>query len=453
MTSKDGSVRARLVARGFEEYSFFAKDSPTVGKGAMRAFLTIASSRRWRVKTTDIKSAFLQGEELDRDVYIRPPKESNTPNGFIWKLRHGLYGLKDGARQFFISVRKELLSIGCLQSKFDPAMFLKVNDGCLSGILCCHVDDFLHAGNGSFEAVMVKLRARFLAGKIEDGDFKYIGFRIIQEANSIKLDHSEYITNLHQPRLEPRRASQKLDELNPSEQTLYRRLVGQLNWAVQGSRPDLAYEMVDMSTKLNKATVGDLVRSIKTIGRLKEINSIQSYPQLKGNEATDWEIFVFSDAALGNLNDGKGSVGAYIVWLKDRIGNCCPIAWQSRKIKRVVRSTIAAEGLALLEGLEAATYFRELISNLLIQEPNNLPITAFVDNKSIMEALQSTRLVDDMRLRIDIAALCEMQINNQITVKWCPGKIQLANSLTKRGASGIELLNVLQRGQMPEEFM
>jgi hypothetical protein len=25
---------------------------------------------------------------------------------------------------------------------------------------------------------------------------------------------------------------------------------------------------------------------------------------------------------------------------------------------------------------------------------------------------------------------------------WCPGKVQLANSMTKRGASGIELLNV-----------
>ena len=453
ITTKNGTVKARLVARGFEEYHFIEKDSPTIGKGAMRVFLTIASSRKWRVKTTDIKSAFLQGEKLDREVYIRPPGESSTPKGFIWKLRHGLYGLKDGARKFFLSVRNELLSLGCTQSNFDPAMFMLAESGCLHGIICCHVDDFLHAGSKTFEAIMHKLCDRFLAGKMEDGDFKYIGFRIIQEVDKIILDHSGYITGLDHPRLEPGRTSQRLDELNPKEQTLYRKIVGQLNWAVQGSRPDLAFEMVDMSTKLNKATVGDLVRAIKTIGRLKEIRSIQLYPCLGGNEADDWEVFVFTDAALGNLNDGKGSVGAYIIWLKDRNGNCCPIAWQAKKIKRVVRSTIAAEGLALLEGLEAAIYYRELITNLLFLEPTNLPITAFVDNRSIMEAMQSTKLVDDMRLRIDVAALCEMQGNNSVSVKWCPGKIQLANSLTKRGASGIELLGVLQRGKMPEEFM
>ena len=51
-------------------------------------------------KTTDIKSAFLQGKTLDRGVYIKPPEESKTPQDVVWKLKHGLYGLKDGARQF-----------------------------------------------------------------------------------------------------------------------------------------------------------------------------------------------------------------------------------------------------------------------------------------------------------------------------------------------------------------
>jgi hypothetical protein len=49
-------------------------------------------------------------------------------------------------------------------------------------IMCCHVDDFLHAGNETFEAAMCKLRQRFLAGKIEEGNFRYIniGFQITQ---------------------------------------------------------------------------------------------------------------------------------------------------------------------------------------------------------------------------------------------------------------------------------
>ena len=99
------------------------RDSPTVGKGTMRIFLAISSSNNWTVKTTDIKSAFLQGQELRRDVYIKPPRESSTGQGIVWKLKHGLYGLKDGARQFNLSVKEELIKLGCKMCEIDPAMF------------------------------------------------------------------------------------------------------------------------------------------------------------------------------------------------------------------------------------------------------------------------------------------------------------------------------------------
>ena len=162
---------------------------------------------------------------------------------------------------------------------------------------------------------------------------------------------------------------------------------------------------------------------------------------------------MFSDAALGNINSGKGSTGALIIWIKDRKGNCCPICWQANNIKRVVCSTIAAEALSLQDGLESALYYRKIIEDICAVRQGTIPITAFIDHKSVTKALQSTKLVENKRLRIDIATICEMKQNNYVEVKWCPGKVQLANSMTKRGASGIELLNVLQKGKLPEEFV
>ena len=124
ITTKDRNTKARLVVRGFEEKDLeIPRDSPTVGKGAMRLFLSVAALAKWTVKTTDIKSAFLQGKELDRDIYIKTPTESKAPQHIIWKLRHGLYGLKDGARQFYESVKEELLKFGFTQCKLDPAVF------------------------------------------------------------------------------------------------------------------------------------------------------------------------------------------------------------------------------------------------------------------------------------------------------------------------------------------
>ena len=56
------------MARSYEEGDV-CKDSPTMGKSTMRLLLTIAASKGRIVKTTDIKSALLQGKVLDRDVY------------------------------------------------------------------------------------------------------------------------------------------------------------------------------------------------------------------------------------------------------------------------------------------------------------------------------------------------------------------------------------------------
>lgn len=453
ITSKNGTMKARLVARGFEEHSFIPKDSPTVGKGTIRTFLAITASEKWTIKTTDIKSAFLQGKQLDRNVFITPPVESNTPLDYIWKLKHGLYGLKDGARQFYISVKEELINLGFIQSKLDPAMFILRDTQDIHGIICCHVDDFLHAGNEFFETKIKKLRQRFLAGKIEEGTFKYIGFEVKQTEHGIVLDHSKYMNSLDHPNIEPKRAYQKEKQLTVVEQKTYRKLIGQLNWAVQGSRPDLAFELIDLSTKLKIANITDLLRAIKNIGKLKDLQPVQFFPQLQGNPKSDWEFFTFTDAALGNINDGKGSTGAHIIWIKDRTGNCCALWWQANKIKRVVRSTIAAEALSLQEGLESALYYRQTLEDIFGIEKDSLPITAFIDNKSVTEALKSTKLVDDKRLRLDIASIREMTQNNNIQVKWCPGKSQLANSMTKRGASGLELMSMLQRGRIPEEFM
>ena len=169
------------------------RDSITVGKGTIRIFLAIVSCKNCTVKTTDIRSVFLQGKELRRDVYIKPPKESETDEGVVWKLKYGLYGLKDGARQFYINVKEELLKLGCKISEMDPAMFYLHKGDKLSGIVCCHVYDFLHAGEEHFDNIMISLRKRFVAGKVEVRNFNYSGFRITQDNNDIILDQSRYV--------------------------------------------------------------------------------------------------------------------------------------------------------------------------------------------------------------------------------------------------------------------
>jgi hypothetical protein len=443
VSQKGDKVKARLVARGFEEHFVDQADSPTIGKSAVRLFLTIVASKDWTVKTTDIKSAFLQGMTLDRDVFITPPKEAGLSENKIWKLNRCLYGLNDGARKFYLSVQEHLLSkCGCEQSSLDPALFYYKIHGSLKGIICCHVDDFLHAGDEQFDReVMVGLTTRFVAGRIESSNFYYVGFELKQIHGTITLNQNNYLLDLEPGTMSITRASQKNDKLNAKEQTSLRQLVGKLNWVVHGTRPDMAFEMIDLSTKLKSGVVNDLLRAMKVIRNLRKTESYIHFPGLN-EDVNHWRFVLFTDAAHANICQGTGSISAYTVFLTDGT-LCCPLDWQANKIKRVVRSTLAAETLGLQEGFEATFYLQNLLKEIF---GILVPIHAYVDNKSVIDAIHSTKLVDDKRLRIDIAALKESLCATEMTVKWCPGDKQLSNCMTKRGASSYSLLSVLQSG-------
>ena len=103
----------------------------------------------------------------------------------------------------------------------------------------------------------------------------------------------------------------------------------------------MAFELIDLSTKLKEGTISDLSRAVKVVNRLKDIRSVISFPNLS-NKVNDWKIAVFTDAALCNINNGTASTAGYIVWLMDCHGKCSPLSWLAGKIKRVERSTIAA---------------------------------------------------------------------------------------------------------------
>ena len=160
----------------------------------------------------------------------------------------------------------------------------------------------------------------------------------------------------------------------------------------------MAFELIDLSTKLKEGKISDLSRAIKAVNRLKDIRSMISFPALSRN-IDDWKIVVFTDASLCNINTGTGSAAGHIIWLMDCHGKCCPLSWHASKIKRVVRSTIAAEALSLQEGLECGFYYRKMIEDMLGISTKTIPIIAYVDNKSVIEAVYSTKLVEGRHCR------------------------------------------------------
>ena len=71
------------------------------------------------------------------------------------------------------------------------------------------------------EHIMVNLRKRFMAGKVEEGNFNYIGFKVDQEKSTIALDQSNYVTNIQNITTDPKRTRDKQSTLTSEEQTNY----------------------------------------------------------------------------------------------------------------------------------------------------------------------------------------------------------------------------------------
>ena len=437
---KEGKIiKARLVARGFEEEleENITAESPTCSKEALRIALVVILMMQWSCNTIDIKSAYLQGHGINREVYLQPPPEFFR--GKVWKLKKTVYGLRDAARAWYDTVREELVRLGMKTSRYDPAMFLWKKGDTLEGIVCIHVDDFCWGGSKQFEEIVIsKLKKDFLVGTTDTGNFKYVGLDIKQEKEGIKLDQENYIKSLHQIEISQRKSQRKNMNLNEEEMHQFRSLVGQLNWIGTQTRPDISFDVCYLSMKFGKSTIDDLMEANKVIKRVKTDQVSLFLPLLSGNI----HLECYCDASFANHSDCHSQAG-FIIFIADGNGRRCPIMWKSRKIRRVVNSTLAAETMALVEVAESAHYIQSILEDIGV---NGVSLKCFVDSKSLVDALRSMKQVDNKYLRINMAILKEMLQKGEITsVEWIDTKKQVANCLTKKGASPAALLEAISQ--------
>jgi hypothetical protein len=125
-------------------------DSPTAHKDTLKLVLAIAANESFDIVSADVKSAFLLGRWLERNVYVFPPAEANE-EGNLWLLEKGAYGLIDGSWLFYLQLKDKLLELGMKGVSGDPALFTMHMDGKLVGLICSHVDDLLICGNAAFK--------------------------------------------------------------------------------------------------------------------------------------------------------------------------------------------------------------------------------------------------------------------------------------------------------------
>jgi len=110
------------------------------------------------------------------------------------------------------------------------------------------------------------------------------------------------------------RQSQKASKLTPEEIALLRSIVGQANWVASQTRPDLCYDVLELSMCLSRhPEVCHLIQANKMLRKIKTDCYQLIFPHM--DEVTNLTIVVYSDASHANIPDGSSSTAGHVVFL------------------------------------------------------------------------------------------------------------------------------------------
>ena len=392
---KNQPLKARLCMRGDLEKGKdkIRADSPTASKEALKLALIIAANEGFEVKSADIKSAFLQGKRVEREIFVKPPPEAKA-DGKLWLLLQGAYGILDGGRLFYLRLAEELQGLGLHKVHSEGALFTYVKNGKLQGLVATHVDDLILAGNDIFEKEVTEKLMRILKfSKIEKKSFKYCGCHIVaNDDGSVELDQNEYVDALEKIETMEGDPDRKLSE---KETKAIRAKVGELLWVSLMTRPDLSYDLNVLSGEVSKATVNTAKELNKLVTKAKGSRNVLKFCKLGNIE--NLVVKVYADASYGNQDDGVRSTAGRVVLLEHKHKDAVNVvSWKTKKISRVCRSVKTAETRALEEAIDEAVNTARLIKEIYsgkvnLKNPEQIPVMAVTDCKSLWESLHNTK--------------------------------------------------------------
>ena len=161
------------------------------------------------------------------------------------------------------------------------------------------------------------------------------------------------------------------------------------------------------------------------------------------------------DASYGNQGDKIRSTAGRVILIENKkTGKVSVASWKTKKIGRVCRSVKSAETRALEEALDDGVNIARLIAEVYTGEvnlkaPNQIPVEAFTDSKSLWESLHNTRQCEEKLLRNSIAGMKELMGSKMVeNISWVPTSKQLADCMTKSRTDSEWLLNVASRNRL-----
>lgn len=454
LEGKNRKAKARLVILGYEDPNIteIPRDSPTLQKESRALLMQLCASRKWVIRSFDIKTAFLRGSRRDNRVLgLEPPAEMRDKlqleESEIVELLKSAYGLVNAPYLWYQELKEQLLDLGFCLSPLDPCLFaLTGKEGQVHGLIGMHVDDGLCCGDSTFLKTIDLLEAKFPFGSKREKEFTFTGIQIYQDDDfNIHLNQTEYVRNIEAISIDRHRRKSEELLVTESERQSLRGLIGSLQYASTNTRPDLAAKLSFLQSKITCATIHDLLEANRILGEAKKYSNmkitIHSIPE------EDIRMMPYSDASFATRSKQQSQKGGLFLAAHKNILNqqsatASPLVWYSKKIERVVASTLAAETYALSAVVDLIDWLRlawEWIRNPAIpwQKPEEVwslapPSLAVIDCKSLYDVINKNTTPQCQEHRTLIEALViKHHVKCGIQTHWVHSAAQLADALTK----------------------
>jgi hypothetical protein len=268
-------------------------------------------------------------------------------------------------------------------------------------------------------------------GSKEKGNFHYKGLRISTifpngDRNlsfDVVVDGDEYMDSTL-PMPVPLGLNDD-NHLAPRDSANFRSVVGCIGYMASSFRPDLALEASILGRTFVTPTLRDARKANAILSWAK--NNRYTLRFRRGVAC----LTAFSDSAGPNE---AGTQGGRVFALTDEESHRVSawIFWESRKVKRVCRSTATGEILSLGESYDTSKWLQKIWQELTGQ---NLTIRLVVDSMGILKNIVTTKLPAEKRLRVDLAVVRQGLRQGHFHITWVPSRANLADPLTKESES------------------
>jgi hypothetical protein len=431
--------KSRLVIQGHSDNDkkVILTQSPTIQRASQRMIVAISPTLRLRnilLWIRDITQAYIQSQSyLQRTIYCYLPKEleNRYPQGTIMRLLKPLYGLAEAGLHWFVTYFKHHLEKLLMEtSTYDPCLLVTSSEEQFA-VVGMQTDDTLILADEKWSALeQLELEKAGFKAKPKtqlspENPLIFNGCILSQEGNNMVIRQKEQGKKLHEVKVGAEDMLQKYVEQR-----------ARAAYIASICQPEATFDLsvAAQHQRPGKDEVMALNKRIRW--QIKHLDRGLAYIPLDMATA---KLYVFVDGSFANNKDFSSQLGYIIVLANEAIGkdeftiHGNIVHWSSTKSKRVTRSVLASEILAMVQGVDMGvaigTTLQKITEKLKVP---TIPIVICTDSYSLYECLVKLGSTTEKRLMIDIMHLRQSYERRELyEIRWINGNDNPADAMTK----------------------